>query len=469
MVFFSQLGDVLPQNCLSYLRLKAFWARRGKHPSEILRRYLREIGRSSSKSFDQKASNVFLTWMEAFTCKCGWLLHSPCSLSCGHTICKICFDKSQLCPFCGEERGNYILNTTLDGLLEHWYPMHYNSSTLKGKAYVLMKEKKYENAIELLNEALELISNDFTALNLRSEAYHGLRNVKRCFRDARKSCQLNDSCGESYFRLGEAFALLNKLDDSVEAFNKCLELEPEDGDLNIKVVDCLDRLLSMSPGSEVSISDDSDDDDDDGEPKEKLHNSEKTETDSEINKIINRSSLKSNALPTEEQLTASTKRNQFCQEINNTIEVEIRKTSDEATDNSSVYSTSSTSEASSSGTSKKRQRELSPKVVERKTQKLVTEQTPQLDDFECKLCFCLLFQPVTTACGHVFCKKCLEKCIDYNPSCPICRRKLSCMESTGVGNVTLVIENAIEHLFPEEIEERKRKHESHMVLMSRYG
>jgi len=467
MVYFSQLRDVLPQNCLAYLRLRSIWATKGKYPKEILRRYLEDIGRSSARPGKEKTSNDFIAWMEVFTCKCGWLLYSPCTLPCGHTVCKLCFTKSKYCPHCGEESENYILNTTLDGLLEQWYPVFYKSSTMKGKAFAFIKDKHFKKAIELLDEALELVSNDFTALNMRSEAYHGLKIAKQCFKDAKRSCEINDTCGESFFRLGEAYAILNKLDDSVEAFNKSLELEPDDGDLNARVVESLDQLLSMSPGSEINLSDD--DSDLDG-CKDMLHNvKERPEEKDSITKPIKLVTSKDEGLSSEREVISplqGTSQGQKSAECSHKEVTKISGTTEEKpvknVDNNLISLASSCS-------SKKRQRELSPRALERKRGKIDCNQVPQLEDFECKLCFCLLFHPVTTACGHVFCKKCLERCVDYNPSCPICRRKLSCMESSGVGNVTEVIQNAITHFFPEEVNERQRKHEARMALMSRVG
>lgn len=37
----------------------------------------------------------------------------------------------------------------------------------------------------------------------------------------------------------------------------------------------------------------------------------------------------------------------------------------------------------------------------------------------------LFYEPVTTPCGHTFCLKCLERCLDHNPLCPLCKEKLS--------------------------------------------
>lgn len=45
-------------------------------------------------------------------------------------------------------------------------------------------------------------------------------------------------------------------------------------------------------------------------------------------------------------------------------------------------------------------------------------------DFECTLCCRLFWQPVTTPCGHSFCRTCLDRCMDHNPACPLCKTSL---------------------------------------------
>lgn len=37
----------------------------------------------------------------------------------------------------------------------------------------------------------------------------------------------------------------------------------------------------------------------------------------------------------------------------------------------------------------------------------------------------LFYEPVTTPCGHTFCLQCLERCLDHNPKCPLCKEELS--------------------------------------------
>lgn len=43
-----------------------------------------------------------------------------------------------------------------------------------------------------------------------------------------------------------------------------------------------------------------------------------------------------------------------------------------------------------------------------------------------RFCFSRLFyEPVATPCGHTFCLKCLERCLDHNSNCPLCKENLS--------------------------------------------
>ena len=43
------------------------------------------------------------------------------------------------------------------------------------------------------------------------------------------------------------------------------------------------------------------------------------------------------------------------------------------------------------------------------------------DDSECTLCMRLLWEPVTTPCGHTFCRPCYLRSTDHTSRCPLCR------------------------------------------------
>lgn len=74
-----------------------------------------------------------------------------------------------------------------------------------------------------------------------------------------------------------------------------------------------------------------------------------------------------------------------------------------------------------------------------------------LQDAECSLCLKLLYEPVTTPCGHTFCSPCLARSYDHANKCPMCRTVLH----VGQLPVSIVFKNLLERSFPEEYEARR--------------
>ncbi|KAI5860552.1 hypothetical protein GGS23DRAFT_606825 [Durotheca rogersii] len=46
-------------------------------------------------------------------------------------------------------------------------------------------------------------------------------------------------------------------------------------------------------------------------------------------------------------------------------------------------------------------------------------------EMDCQVCYALFMDPLTTACGHTFCRGCVHRILDHSDLCPICRRPLS--------------------------------------------
>ncbi|GCC35695.1 hypothetical protein chiPu_0014183 [Chiloscyllium punctatum] len=89
-----------------------------------------------------------------------------------------------------------------------------------------------------------------------------------------------------------------------------------------------------------------------------------------------------------------------------------------------------------------------------------------ISDFECSVCARLLFEPVTTPCGHTFCKKCVERCMDYRPCCPLCKEDLRKFLQQRQYRVTQLLDSLITVYFPTEFAERKRQSEIEMAELS---
>lgn len=85
------------------------------------------------------------------------------------------------------------------------------------------------------------------------------------------------------------------------------------------------------------------------------------------------------------------------------------------------------------------------------------EKPLRTDDFDCTVCLKLLYEPVTTPCGHSFCRSCLFQSMDRSNKCPLCRTVLFVSPRSCAISVTL--NNIILKNFPDEYAERKLEHE----------
>lgn len=81
-----------------------------------------------------------------------------------------------------------------------------------------------------------------------------------------------------------------------------------------------------------------------------------------------------------------------------------------------------------------------------------------LEEFECSLCMRLFFEPLTLACGHTFCRPCLQQSAEYRSSCALCREVFYIDVLTHPVSVSLV--NVIKRCFPEQYAKRAEENEA---------
>ena len=84
------------------------------------------------------------------------------------------------------------------------------------------------------------------------------------------------------------------------------------------------------------------------------------------------------------------------------------------------------------------------------------------DDFECPLCFRIFFKPVTTPCGHTFCKMCLDRILDHNTVCPMCKGSLVQYLAERREAVDDFVEESIKRFLPQDAQEREEMHRKEM-------
>lgn len=71
-----------------------------------------------------------------------------------------------------------------------------------------------------------------------------------------------------------------------------------------------------------------------------------------------------------------------------------------------------------------------------------------LEDAECTLCLKLLYAPVTTPCGHAFCRDCLARALDHRLACPLCRAVVALQPAQLQPSLTLAA--LLRHAYPAE-------------------
>jgi len=75
-------------------------------------------------------------------------------------------------------------------------------------------------------------------------------------------------------------------------------------------------------------------------------------------------------------------------------------------------------------------------------------------DLDCHVCYNLMLNPVTTPCGHTFCRKCLARILDHADMCPVCRRNLPLPASLATHPDDRTLAELLLALCPEEISAR---------------
>jgi hypothetical protein len=94
---------------------------------------------------------------------------------------------------------------------------------------------------------------------------------------------------------------------------------------------------------------------------------------------------------------------------------------------------------------------------------ILNPRTPLAQDFNCPVCLKLLYEPSTTACGHSYCRACLQHVhlaatqSMTLPQCPLCRSPLGIAAGVEAADVavSVLLQTLLEAVFPAECAERR--------------
>ncbi|KAM4664051.1 LON peptidase N-terminal domain and RING finger protein 3 [Discoglossus pictus] len=411
---------------------------------------------------------------------CQGLLYEPVSMPCGHTFCKKCLESSKVrgqCPMCrvtqeGAEQS-YRVNVVLSNILCKWFPCEVQALRLRHEGNALYKDSKWQEALDKYNEAIKLAPHDHILYSNRAMIHFSLKSYEFALQDAETSCRLQPYWLKAHLRKGQALVSLGKTEDALREFLFCLTLDTGNKTAKSEAQKMLLKLLS--PGScQGDLPDILQMMPHPSRLKENVLSSLASAAPSILYKI--------NVEQNKTQPSAEERVPTICNSARKTLQTNKAHCVEE--ENRPSVPTEAPWPASpkcsllkrkycSDETSQSRNTEIPSKIM--RTEVTVADHpetdlsaSPYMDpsDLDCSLCMRLLYEPVTTPCGHTYCLKCLERCLDHNPKCPLCKEDLSEFLAVRKFCKTELIEDLISKYFPEELKDRKLVNEEEIAELS---
>lgn len=75
-------------------------------------------------------------------------------------------------------------------------------------------------------------------------------------------------------------------------------------------------------------------------------------------------------------------------------------------------------------------------------------------EVECQVCYALMLDPLTTSCGHTYCRKCVARMLDHSTLCPTCRRRLALLPGAQIEPSNKSISRMIANLLADQLQAR---------------
>ncbi|XP_018425547.1 PREDICTED: LON peptidase N-terminal domain and RING finger protein 3 isoform X2 [Nanorana parkeri] len=411
------------------------------------------------------------------TCQeCQGVLCEPVTLPCGHTFCRKCLETSQ-CKVCRatvreSTDHHYRVNVVLSNVISKWFPSEIRAVRLAKDGSALLKDNRLEEALDKYKEAIRLVPLDHLLYSNRAMVYLSLKSYKLALDDAETACKLQPYWLKGHLRKAQALTQLGKIEDALKEFLFCLVLDSGNETAKSEAQKLLLNILS--PGqSQGDFSDVLQMMSHPSRLKGSLMSS-----DNNINSHrIYRTNLeykKNVILPEQTSPTGCNTVWKSLQPLENIKDGHSKDTlSSEECLKTSLTCNTLKRKLGKNDTSEVTNPEIASKLP--KTD-VSTDNSADMDlpvsspvdssDLECSLCMRLLYEPVTTPCGHTYCLKCLERCLDHNSKCPLCKEDLCEYLAMRKFCKTELMEDLITKYFPEELKERKVLYEEEIAELS---
>ncbi|XP_029386774.1 LON peptidase N-terminal domain and RING finger protein 2 [Echeneis naucrates] len=422
--------------------------------------------------------------LDLFSCRlCKCLLHEPTTVECGHTFCKHCLEDETVkdCTHCKQKLNKKDglshcrrLNVVLSGLLDKLFATESKARRLWVEGEVLWKNQNLSDALERYNAAVELVPSSGRLLYQRAELHMEMRNSNQAVQDANSLCRMKPLWKKAHYLKATALSTAGRNDEALQEYFLCVALKPDWSKVKLEAQKVLSEVFSSVFENEDL-------------PVHPLQGGYAT-------RLIKPPALLRSLRPLTQRPDSSTKDSESS--LNKSIPVDNSSSrlsavtpgkSDSAAGEGSTKSLAeglAALPAPPGGLKRKHSSDgpsgtFSPPSKLHRPDEVSGFQPVSLcggrmfpadlldsGDMECSLCMRLFYEPVATPCGHTFCLKCLERCLDHNPNCPLCKENLSEYLATRGYNKTLLMEEVLQRYLGDELAERKKIHEEELKELS---
>ncbi|XP_058049735.1 LON peptidase N-terminal domain and RING finger protein 1 isoform X1 [Ahaetulla prasina] len=390
---------------------------------------------------------------ELFRCwGCFSFLGEPVTAPCGHTYCRRCLRERlhARCRHCGETLGGTTVAVVLAHLAEKWFPEECARARTWRRLAELLRQGRPREAREAADQALRKDPGDLMLRIYRAESYASLKEFKSALDELNAVTAKIPNWPEVYFRRATILNNAGSVEDALKVFLHCLSLDEGFVLAKVEAKKILRNLLSPENISETL--------------KESALNTSyirskqlKHSSAFEMEDSYDCLQLTPVSVLEEPQITLDAVGGslQRAQSANSLDSVEKDAKDDVL---KRVFS-----EPLLSGQEKETAKGNASFSI---TCGIVPENLVDVADFECSLCLRLFLHPVTTPCGHTFCKKCLQRCLDHAPECPLCKENLKEFLARREYSTTQLLEELILKYLPTELSERKRINDEEIAEFS---
>ncbi|XP_051239617.1 LON peptidase N-terminal domain and ring finger 1, like [Dicentrarchus labrax] len=448
----------------------------------VLRNFKRKAAGPEAPSGQGRDAGHSGSGDDMFDCpSCHSFLGEPVTIACGHSYCKRCLQRPLLskCKLCREAvTGEEKVNVTLCGLLEKWFPDELKKSKTLCQVDELCRRKRYEEAVSLATDIIKCDPETTAVARLsRAEAYMALKQYRLALEDT-EVCPGSSCSAEAVFRKAMVLHEMGQVDESLQVFLQCLAVDEDfpcakrqvekilcdllsPADENVKV-GLRETTQNTSPHlrSKTLVADAQ------AQPQSTvqrqhqfraasahhhLDNQEKRWESLERPGLSRAHSLRMHGSSCGEE---GLKRVCSAPQLGDQDKGSLLKRKLSVSDTESCVVDSGSSKHKKQGMTKGSKQQ----AAKAKTCRSVPKDLLDPIDLECSLCMRLFYEPVTTQCGHTFCKNCLERCLDHTPQCPLCKESLKEYLACRKYMVTTVLDTLIKQYLSQECAERTKTH-----------